>query len=91
MRSSAATNNARTVVAADCRERGHERGHGRQSDMDDVLYCLMWVAARRLAAVPLAVEEVNRPADFIAAHTGVSAEIIRMVIEFLDRVARDDY
>jgi len=59
--------------------------------MDDVLYCLMWIAARRLAAVPLAVEEVNRPVDFIAAHTGVSAEIIRTAMEFLDRVARDDY
>jgi hypothetical protein len=59
--------------------------------MDDVLYCLMWIAARRLAAVPLAVEEVNRPVDFIATHTGISAEVIRMVTEFLDCIARDDY
>jgi hypothetical protein len=60
-------------------------GNGATADpMDDFLFALVWIAQRRLDAVPLGIGEVNQPAEFIAAHTGIGLPIVRRMIEFIE-------
>jgi hypothetical protein len=54
------------------------------SRVDEMIFTLAWIAKRRLDAVPLAISETNRPAEFIAASTGVDVELVSRVMAFFD-------